>query len=118
LDLNAVAEGRTVCACAACGTKHQVDAAVHVFLGRVTTLEDADREEEVLDDVRRFRTLEVSDDNGATWQQKKVNAFDADPETSVLKPGYLLRVPGSSRLFLMALEAGRLTAGPAERESA
>jgi hypothetical protein len=89
-----------------------------VFVGRIATLEDADREEEVLDDVRRFRTLEVSDDNGATWQQKKVNVFDADPETSVLKPGYLLRVPGSSRLFLMALEAGRLTAGPAERESA
>ncbi len=103
------AQGSRVFACHACNTKHVLNVQVDVRVARVQTLEESDREEEALDRIRRFRLLEVSTDKGATWRQRKVNVMDANPRTSALSPGDLIRVPGRASALLITLEDGRLS---------
>jgi hypothetical protein len=107
LDVVQAAEGVRVFACFACNTKHVLNVRVNVSIHRVQTLEESEREEEVLDEIRRFRTLEVSRDRGVTWQKMKVNVMDTNPETSCLKPGDYIRAPGCTLPLVVILENGR-----------
>ena len=114
VDPYAVLAGNSVFSCLACGTKHMVNASVSVHVGRVLTLDEAAREEEVLDDVRRFRVLQVSLDNGTTWLSKTVNVMDTNPKTSVLKEGNLVRVGNTT--YVVRERDGSLAAIPVEAE--
>ncbi len=110
LDTVQAAEGVRVFTCCACNTKHVLDVRVNVTVGRVQTLEEDEHEEEVLDEIRRFRLLEVSRDKGGTWQQIRVNIMDTNPRTACLLPGDLIRIPGRKIPLLVTLRDGRLTA--------
>lgn len=103
------AEGVEVFACSACNTKHVLSVQVGVTIHRVQTLEECEHEEEVLDEIRRFRTLEVSRDKGRTWKLMRVNVMDTNPETSCLAPGDLIRMPGRKIPLLVSLRDGGLT---------
>lgn len=103
-----VADGRKCLTCTECKTKHMLDLKVDVTIRRVQTLDEYEEEEEILEQVRRFCTLEVSRDQGKTWQQMRVNTMDNNPETSCLKPGDYIRAPGSKIPVVVILHNGRL----------